>query len=185
MRAIVIIAVALVLTYAASAARVCQDTSNKDTNPFCNTTALQAKLPAKACAASAGSTMTDFTFFCTQASYDAWTKICPKKNTSPEGFCTGTGQPEGFFCLLQACSSDSDCATPDAAPTSQKPCYNCCQVCQEDSYCDANSGSGSDKPYAAKDSTDCISCAAAAPTKSSSATCVAPVLALMGAAALL
>jgi hypothetical protein len=181
MRAIIILAF-IACAYLASAKYVCQDTSNKSTAPACNTTALQSKLPAKACAMEpASATMTDFTFFCTEAGFRAWRDSCPKLNTNLEGFCSGTGSAE-TFCNMFACENDGDCPSTEPVPVSdEKPCYDCCTRCQEDSVCDGLSGDG--KTFAAKGSTDCISCAVVAPVSSSAI--VTPILSLMGVAALL
>jgi len=178
----VIILTVLAFAYVASGALVCSATSNPTAAPVCNTTALQSKLPAKACTSEPVSSFaTDFTYLCTQAGYDGWVSGCPKKNLNVEGFCGGSS---GTFCNLIACEKDSDCPSIAQTPTDPKqPCYDCCQVCQQDSYCDSNSGSG--KTFAAKGSTDCNSCAVVVPTAapvSSSAAIVAPVLSLIGAA---
>eukprot|EP00029_Vermamoeba_vermiformis_P012604 TRINITY_DN746_c0_g1_i1.p1 TRINITY_DN746_c0_g1~~TRINITY_DN746_c0_g1_i1.p1 ORF type:complete len:921 (-),score=86.05 TRINITY_DN746_c0_g1_i1:34-2796(-) len=133
----------------------CAEALNPTAAPVCNTTALQSSLPTKICSFSSSPAFHDWTNFCTELGYDAWRSVCPKQNLNVEGFCSGGGQL-GRYCNLQACTTDADC--PHLLPVPLPPllpCYDCCQNCFEDAYCDTQVRNGI---YAARGNTTCLSC---------------------------
>ncbi len=155
---LVVFALATALTSAQTF--VCMEAGDPSAAPICNSTELQSLLPTKICAYNP--VYRDWTYFCTQLAYDAWINICPKKNTNVRDFCGGGGgYPDNLSCLLQSCTTDADCpqVTP-FSPNPLPPCYDCCQICHEDDYCNNLVLQG---VYAAPGNTSCLFCATTAP----------------------